>query len=73
MQEGSRLLAQLHQQRLLADDNLDDKTLLDINTCTLLVKFAAIGIDLLDKARKSPDQCEQIHNGIHEYEKQIAG
>jgi uncharacterized protein (UPF0332 family) len=72
MQEVSRLLAQLHKQRLTADYDLEDKTLLDINTCRLLVKSAAIGIAYLDAARQSPTQSALIRSGIREYERKIS-
>jgi uncharacterized protein (UPF0332 family) len=73
MQEVSRLLAQLHKERLLADYDLDDKTLLDANTCVLLVKSAAIGIDYLDATRQSLTRCDLIRNSIREYERKIYG
>jgi uncharacterized protein (UPF0332 family) len=72
MQEVSRLLAQLHKQRLMADYDLDDKTPLDINTYRLLAKSAAICIDYLDAARQSSTQSALIRSGIREYERKIS-
>jgi uncharacterized protein (UPF0332 family) len=71
MQEVSRLLAQLHKHRLTADYDLEDKSFLDANTCALLAKSAAIGIDYLDDARQSPTRCDQICQGILDYERQL--
>lgn len=71
MQEVSRLLAQLHKHRLTADYDLEDKSFLDTNTCALLAKSAAIGIDYLDAARQSPTQCNQIRQGILDYERRL--
>jgi len=71
MLEVARMLAQLHKQRLTADYELEDKSFLDTNTCVLLTKSAAIGIDYLDAARQSSARCTQIRQAILEYERQL--
>ncbi len=71
MLEVARLLAQLHKQRLTADYDLEDKSSLDPNTCALLTKSAAIGIDYFDAARQSPARCTQIRQVILEYERNL--
>jgi uncharacterized protein (UPF0332 family) len=64
-------LAQLHKQRLTTDYELADKSFLDTNTCVLLTKSAAIGVDYLDTARQSPARCSQIRQAILNYERQL--
>lgn len=71
MLEVARLLAQLHKQRLTADYKLEDKSFLDTNTCVLLTKSAAIGINYLDAVRQSPARCTKIHQAILEFERNL--
>lgn len=72
MLEVARLLAQLHKQRLTADYELEDKSFVDANTCALLIKSAAIGIDYLDAARQAPARCVQIRQTILQYERNLS-